>query len=213
MKIAAISDTHGRSFTVPPCDVFIHAGDFTGKGTYGQNSFFAYWLEKQTQAKHIILVPGNHDKLFQVDTESAIKMYGFAHVLIDEGVIIEGKTFWGSPWTPPFFNWSFMAEESQLAKTYESIPKTIDVLITHGPPYGILDPGHDGSHAGSKALLLAVERTKPHHHVFGHLHADGGLSEILVTGVAESGTSTILHNIAAVDEVYNLVRGCLEFEI
>lgn len=65
------------------------------------------------------------------------------------------------------------------------------MLITHGPPYGILDqrvpagmrrlapwedeePFAGSDHVGCEALLTAVQRTKPRVHVFGHLHRGYG---------------------------------------
>jgi Icc-related predicted phosphoesterase len=38
-------------------------------------------------------------------------------------------------------SWDFMAEESRLATLYQNMPASVDVLVTHRPPYGILDPG------------------------------------------------------------------------
>jgi Icc-related predicted phosphoesterase len=55
-------------------------------------------------------------------------------------------------------------------------PGNTDILITHGPPRGILDraPG-SSSHAGDQELLDAVTRVKPRLHVFGHIHGAHGL--------------------------------------
>jgi Icc-related predicted phosphoesterase len=48
------------------------------------------------------------------------------------------------------------------------------VLISHGPPYGILDRCENEAHgfgpAGDIELLNAVERVRPLLHVFGHIH-------------------------------------------
>ena len=41
----------------------------------------------------------------------------------------------------------------------------LDVLVSHGPPAGILDKG-----AGSDALAQLVRETAPRYHVFGHQH-------------------------------------------
>ena len=41
----------------------------------------------------------------------------------------------------------------------------LDVLVSHGPPAGILDKG-----AGSDALAELVRDTKPRYHIFGHQH-------------------------------------------
>ena len=60
--------------------------------------------------------------------------------LEDSGVVIDGLKFWGSPWTPEFFDWAFNARRGlQLFDKWQKIPLDTDVLITHGPPAGILD--------------------------------------------------------------------------
>ena len=45
-----------------------------------------------------------------------------------------------------------------------------DILLTHGPPYKILDPCSDGFDAGCKDLLDKVLEIKPIVHLFGHIH-------------------------------------------
>jgi Icc-related predicted phosphoesterase len=61
-------------------------------------------------------------------------------------------------------------------KLYAKIPDDVDILVTHGPPYGILDclPGN-ANHAGCPQLLEAVARLKPKLHVFGHVHGAHGM--------------------------------------
>lgn len=51
-------------------------------------------------------------------------------------------------------------------------------MITHGPPYGILDYGKDGKNVGSKCLLEIVKKIKPKYHVFGHIHEAKGMNKI-----------------------------------
>ena len=49
------------------------------------------------------------------------------------------------------------------------IPTDIDILVTHYPPYGILDEG-----LGSPEILNFVMKSKPTYHLFGHIHATAG---------------------------------------
>ena len=49
------------------------------------------------------------------------------------------------------------------------IPTDIDILVTHYPPYGILDEG-----LGSPEILNFVMKSKPAYHLFGHIHATAG---------------------------------------
>lgn len=214
MIVACISDTHGRQgWMIPECDVFIHAGDITAGGSRTETKKFAKAIQEfldRGTVKHVILVPGNHDRCFEKQEEETRSFFPDPriHILINEGVEIEEKAFWGSPYTPPFFDWFFMAEEGELRGMYRYIPQELDVLITHGPPRSILDPGHDGSRVGSLALLEAVSLKHPSHHIFGHLHAAGGQE------VTDCRTRrTTFHNVAAVDEAYNLRRGCKIIEL
>ena len=55
------------------------------------------------------------------------------------------------------------------------IPPETDVLITHGPPYGILDEVlRDPRPVGCRNLLHRIEEIKPRVHVFGHIHEGYG---------------------------------------
>jgi Icc-related predicted phosphoesterase len=54
----------------------------------------------------------------------------------------------------------------------------VDILINHGPPFGILDVTQDGIHAGSKLLLERVKKMQPRIHVFGHIHESSGSVKI-----------------------------------
>jgi Icc-related predicted phosphoesterase len=58
------------------------------------------------------------------------------------------------------------------------IPANTDILITHGPPYGILDKNRVGFSAGCQSLKRAVKRIHPKLHVFGHIHEAGGMVEM-----------------------------------
>lgn len=64
--------------------------------------------------------------------------------------------------------------ENQSEKLWSAIPENIDVLITHGPPYGILDKTFQNVNAGCKGLLKFVQRIKPKVHIFGHIHEGYG---------------------------------------
>jgi Icc-related predicted phosphoesterase len=211
MIIACIADTHGRAFEIPPCDVFIHAGDITAGGSLPETAAFAGWLGQQTQAKHKLLTPGNHDAVFQQEPDLVRHIFsGIATVLIDEGATINGVEFWGSPWTPPFMNWWWMMAEDGLKEIYKRMSEDVDILFTHGPPYGIFDTGYQEPHVGSKSLGNAVSHRMINHHIFGHLHHDGGQS---LYSPEETHLETTFHNIAACDDAYVMRRGCKIIEI
>lgn len=123
---------------------------------------------------HKIVVPGNHETFLQTDRNNR-SLVRNATVLINETVTVEGLRIWGSPVTlsgPAYGNRS----EEERRGIYSSIPEDTDVLVTHGPPLGILDC-HPGSavHQGDPVLLEAVTRIRPKLHVFGHIHGGYGI--------------------------------------
>ncbi len=62
-----------------------------------------------------------------------------------------------------------------------ALPHPHKVLVTHGPPHGILDDagGYRGtggsSPAGCEALRDRVRELRPRLHVFGHIHTNQGV--------------------------------------
>jgi Icc-related predicted phosphoesterase len=179
MRLCLISDTHTKHRelgALPECDVLIHAGDSTWTGELDKLEDFAKWMGDQP-ARHILAIAGNHDWCFQHTPELArrtLAAYG-VHYLQDESVTIDGFKFYGSPWQPEFNNWAFNLPRGgpELVAKWAAIPHDTDVLITHGPPLGILDacPGH----VGCRALLKRVESLpKLKLHVFGHIHGGYG---------------------------------------
>ena len=181
-KIVILSDTHNkhRYLGGPDGDILIHAGDFTSMGTLDEISSFLHWLDQLPHAVKVI-VPGNHDFMFQTDMELIYRLllYGLKDgarikVLINDSLIVNSIRFWGSPYSPPFKDWAFNKTEEELEKLWQCIPLKTEVLITHGPPYGILDEGTDKVKCGSTSLLEAVKRIQPAHHIFGHIHKSYG---------------------------------------
>lgn len=178
MRLVILSDTHGfhDRISVPPGDVLIHCGDATAFGTIQEVSAFNVWLGKQPHS-YKIFVPGNHDRLFEQISDPRLFLTN-ASVLIDEEIVIRKVKIYGSPWQPEFCNWAFnLPRGKELEKKWDKIPRDTDVLITHGPPYGILDTvrkSDRANHLGCEELRLVVDRIKPKIHVFGHIHGSFG---------------------------------------
>ena len=159
--IFAFSDTHGhhRDLQVPEdANIIICAGDAVEDdlkgGEYGD---FIKWFSA-LPAKWKIFVPGNHELSFEVgkgdEKEKMMAEKGIT-VLQDavedcDGVVI------GS-----------ISGDSIIAD--EDIPKDLDVLVTHMPPYGILD-----EEMGSLEILNFVLKSQPKYHLFGHIHTTAG---------------------------------------
>ena len=172
MRIVCISDTHGRldDVEVPDGDVLVHAGDFTRRGDRAEVEAFAAALARLPHPAKVI-VAGNHDFLFERAPGEAVGLLGDVRFLSDSETTVGGLRFWGSPWQPEFFDWAFnLPRGAPLAEKWALIPDDVDVLVTHGPPHGVLDRTVHGADVGCEELARAVERVRPRLHVFGHIH-------------------------------------------
>jgi Icc-related predicted phosphoesterase len=180
MKIVAFSDTHNlhRKTQIPEGDVLIHAGDFTDRGTLEEVQDFLKFFSSLPHP-HKILVAGNHDFYFENFPEETEKMVNGFTYLLDEEVVIDGVKFYGTPWQPRFQNWAFNLDRgAEIKAKWDLIPADVDLLVTHGAPYGIRDQTFDGEKIGCKDLYDAVKRIKPPYHLFGHVHEGYGQSVI-----------------------------------
>jgi Icc-related predicted phosphoesterase len=179
LRLVCISDTHAfheELAQLPAGDVLIHAGDFSQGSAASAQQFFA-WFAAQPH-RHKLVVPGNHDGVFETYPQEARTLVPEGvTLLIDEGCTIAGRHFWGSPWTPEYGAYYFMAHRGdQIARKWAAIPERTHILITHGPPAEILDWTPDNhQHVGCEALRWRVDQL-PHleAHIFGHIHVAYG---------------------------------------
>ena len=184
MKLHIISDTHTkhRELNLPGGDALIHAGDIMGSGyDLAEITDFLSWFDKQDY-EHKIFIAGNHDRIFEDKPELMerilMEQYPDIIYLQDSSVTIDGINFYGSPWTPAFCGWAFQIHND--TETYKYIPEDTDVLITHGPAYGILDQyvmpnGKLSEHLGSKGLHKWIDDNNPKLHICGHIHNGQGV--------------------------------------
>ncbi len=179
MKIVFISDTHGRhhEIDIPGGDFLIFCGDMCPRGSLSDIEEFSSFL-KELPHKHKIVIAGNHDKPFEDErkyqAEEIITSSGVIY-LNDSGVEIEQVKIWGSPIQPWFLNWAFNKQRGEeIKKHWDMIPLDTDLLITHGPPYGILDQNDEGKKLGCKDLFKKVKKVNPKVHAFGHIHESYG---------------------------------------
>lgn len=110
----------------------------------------------------------------------------------DEGFLPSGKRtlkIWGSPWTKSFPGMNpkckaFTVDtEEELAEKWELIPKDTNILITHSPPFGIMDQVKD--YSSGKIINCGSESLHAHRdwdaglilHVFGHIHEGYGIEK------------------------------------
>lgn len=186
MKILHLSDTHGahrRLGELGEADVLVHSGDFTMTGSEAEALDFLNWF-CDLPYRHKIFICGNHDEcLYGANIDGLDEN---VHYLYNSGVEIDGIKFYG---IPLFMGDSIFGKQNRF---YEKIPADTDVVITHSPPYGILD-FDDNRNWGSEELLSSVAKLSPSAHLFGHIHRSHGIERI---------GSTIYSNAAIMNDDY-----------
>lgn len=178
-----ISDTHNNtSIKTGEGNILFHHGDATSIGNDKQIERFSKFMENQlNNFDHIIFVPGNHDRMFEEDEKKAREMMGSnsrLHVLINQSVTLFDLKIYGSPFSLEYNNWAFMKKGEEIFKEWAKIPNDVEVLITHSPPYGILD--HEGGiPLGCNNLMYRIETDFKNLilHGFGHIHGSNGIKE------------------------------------
>ncbi len=195
MRIIALSDTHFRHqhVAVPEGDVVVHAGDLTRSGDPAELAEVMRWFARLPHP-HKLFIAGNHDWILELQPAVAAGLIpaGVTY-LQDAGCEIVGVKFWGSPVQPTFLNWAFnRARGEEIDRHWQKIPLGTDVLITHGPPHGILDLVGD-EHVGCEMLRHRLKSVRPTCHIFGHVHCARG-------SVEHEGTTYI--NAAICTEAY-----------
>jgi predicted phosphohydrolase len=196
MRCWFISDTHThhKLLRIPEqIDIVVHCGDESESGNEWFNEpeareFFNWYSALPIPQK--IFVPGNHSTAIEKGVVLPCE-FPEVHFLIHSQLRIQNLTFFGTPYTPKFFNWAYMREREELDSVWQTIPNQVDILISHGPPKGILDitrdmNSHAPIHVGSKSLTRHVtQRIKPLIHAFGHIHDENAIKNFGVK--VESG--------------------------
>lgn len=207
MKIAFMSDTHNCKLLIEEdCDLLIHCGDFSNLGQWNELHQFnqqIFRLKESGRIKKVILVPGNHDlsldpdRTNQFDAKSVLSEID--HILIHDYLELDGLKIFGTSYVPTYYNWAFMKDEEDLLPLYRQIPSGLDILISHGPPRGILDLNERKEHTGSSSMKELIEGLAPKIHCFGHIHPSRGVRQ----ETWANNSQTIFINCACVDHRYN----------
>lgn len=193
MKIIVISDTHDEhiwlnQYLYDPdfnkdVDMIIHAGDsahakIPAINHNAQLNFIEWYASLPFRFK--IYVPGNHNTSEYMISE---QIYDDNNIirLIHSSITIDGINIFGSAYTPTYgTGWAYNIDRHKLDKYWDQIPKNTDILITHGPPKGILDLTYATNtlteQVGCKALRNHVlGRVEPNYHIFGHVHDEDNI--------------------------------------
>jgi len=206
-RITFISDTHNKHKQItedlPGGDILLCAGDISSMGYEHEIKEFCAWFDKIKNYDHKIFIAGNHDWLFQRKPEVAkeiIDSYKTITYLQDEAVTLDGIKIYGSPWQPEFYSWAFNLPRNgeEISEKWEAIPADTDILITHGPAWGILDNilGHIDK-LGCELLTERIQKIQPKIHLCGHIHTGRGHRYV-------NGTNHV--NAAVLDERYTYMQ-------
>lgn len=201
MRILHLSDTHNshrQLNNLPAADIIIHSGDISFAGTGEEVLDFIEWFGALNY-KYKIFIAGNHD--YALDGKVPERIQRFlpenCYYLCNSGVAINGVNLWGVP----FFFSEEMNENNHLH--INSIPDNTDILITHRPPFGVLDNSNNFAY-GCRVLLQKVTEIRPRYHLFGHIHDAFGI---------EKHEYTTFVNAAVVDAEYQLRNEPILFKL
>lgn len=191
-RITVISDTHNKHKQVtsdlPGGDIIIHAGDISSMGYEHEIRSFLGWFSRLHQYKTKIFISGNHDWGFQ-DNVTKVKqiLSEYPNVIyLQDDMHLLGEDYddyeqrpkvWGSPWQPEFYSWAFNLPRNspEMWEKWLMIPENTDILVTHGPAYGVLDRVIGGwENLGCEMLRQRIQSVKPKIHVCGHIHSGYG---------------------------------------
>jgi Icc-related predicted phosphoesterase len=190
IKILLFSDTHGKhnllDLPTDGIDMCIFAGDAgTYKNPYtniGSILNFIDWYAK-VPINNKIWIAGNHCTSIEaglVDARKLSEENGLIY-LEHETKIVNGIEIFGSPYTPYFYNWAYNVDRGKIKDYWNLIPKTTEILVTHGPTYGISNLGvvEQGEDVGDEELTKVIKNNLNNLKltVFGHIHEGYGYHE------------------------------------
>ncbi len=203
MKFALLSDTHGTLPTLDQlegADVVLHAGDIGPDYRVEEwiDNVWEPWrasIELNLDAR-VLPTYGNHD--FPTPWQRAK-----SPIYVDECVRIGGKKIWFSPWSTELPNWAWQKSEPALFDILSTIPKDVDWIVSHTPPFGLLDKlAWNGKSVGAKSLRVIMgELPNLTHVICGHIHECRG--QHMWTPDGQSREITI-KNVACCDEHYEM---------
>lgn len=217
-KFLCTSDIHGKLaniaslFPYEHFDFLLIAGDICPDFAEDQNinvpmqskwlcDQFVPWIES-IDIPNKIVIGGNHDFVLEaVGKKEITNLFDSVdvHYLEHSAKEIDGINFFGSPWTPWFWDWAYnlpkldsISGYSEAYKYWNQIPENTEVLLTHGPPHGLLDVSSDNCACGCPMLRQRLyQLSKLKLHIFGHIHDPRGGTITL-----DTESSPIIANVA-----------------
>lgn len=191
MKILHVSDTHGwLDPLVGDADLVVHSGDFMPNKSFAnkviETAYQPRWVEENIEkirawlgGRRLLMTNGNHD---YIDPTPLLRAAGMDATLLHGALEVDGVRFWGHPWTPAFWGWNWMCgpvemEERLFPASERMAVGVIDVFVSHGPMYGVLDRNASGERCGCKVLRETMQdaKYKPKLLLHGHIHEANGV--------------------------------------
>ncbi|MGI9360212.1 MAG: metallophosphoesterase family protein [Parasphingorhabdus sp.] len=164
---------------MPEGDLLIHCGDMFNLNENDQASLAEIdnWFGQQ-KFEQVLCIGGNHDLLLQAAVRKQTQPFKNAHYLQDASYTFSELCIYGSPWVPDLPFHAFSRDSDELARTWAKIPERTDILVTHTPPFGILDKSRRSHSHGCPILGNELDRIAPKVHCFGHVHASAGCTTV-----------------------------------
>lgn len=231
-SVEAIADLHGflpHTSEIPESDILLIAGDICpdfhrmSKARYGVqrsqpvvdrgeqrqrhwlDTVFREWLDViRARGTEVVVTWGNHD--FVGEHPFLIPELDW-HLLVDDEITVHGLRIWGTPWCPNLRRWAFQIEDRANDVRVSQIPDGLDILMTHSPPFGVLDfvaPQFGSVHVGDEWLRHEMDRLRVPTMVCGHIHEQRGVEKVALKDTDEF---TVVINVAHMDEKYENTRG------
>lgn len=232
-----------HSASIEYTDVVLHCGDLTKESKLHEFEA-SIRLLKTLNAPLKLVIAGNHDFTMDIpafrkkvaeapeplDPGLVSKFYGSygearrlfneetGIIFLDEGIhtfsLKNGALLkvYSSPYTPSLGDWGFQYHPQY---GHEFSIHDADVVMTHGPPRGIMDYTYSGQRAGCPNLFEAVARARPQMHCFGHIHEGWGAKLVTWRLKAsakpthftdiDNGKSTVIGNLSTLADKENIM--------
>jgi predicted phosphohydrolase len=172
-----MSDLHGRlpeAHTLPTGDLFAFAGDNCPDAPGWDAEAYAKWQTEWLATEWAAWERtwdglgastwGNHDWVSKFPANCKTKAY------IDELLVVQGKRIWFTPWVSPCGGWNYQKNPYDRNQAFLQMPEGLDLLVMHGPAYGVGDQTYGNVNAGCTAMREVIREKKPKHVIFGHIH-------------------------------------------
>jgi Icc-related predicted phosphoesterase len=196
VKILAMSDIHGQfhKFNIDKMpsaedvDFVVIAGDLTNVGVDFPPSLEAYKdfapldfhnakefiSALEAKYKKVWWIPGNHDwGLIDREEQFAGGLLPFAFPFEDHdfGVTIIGESLSTAFDMPHLAEiWAHTTTDQAVDNVTWLFKPPADIVVSHSPPFGILDVAPGNRHIGSRGLLKYIEHHRPKLVISGHAH-------------------------------------------